>query len=215
MLALCVHIVRMELIISYKVALEQVPVARKLAAKHDILFTRPTDYYAEMVKSDEHMERIRTKLVDEAYAHLTSPLTVKTDNIDKESRNPKLPNDNEISRSTENRFKFKRSNSERWTRNRSRTKSRVSRGVRLRHCVMWIQLTIIERSEGAELGDEFEIDIDNSEDKPQRGGASARGRGGKTSVSLSFYLSGHALHIRPAIRPHLYLQDQPPSCVSS
>jgi hypothetical protein len=44
-----------------------------------------------------------------------------------------------------------------------------------------------ERSEGAELGDEFDIDIDNSEDKPQRGGASARGargRGGKTSVSL-------------------------------
>jgi hypothetical protein len=45
-----------------------------------------------------------------------------------------------------------------------------------------------ERSEGAELGDEFDIDIDNSEDKPQRGGASARGargRGGKTSVSPS------------------------------
>jgi hypothetical protein len=47
-------------------------------------------------------------------------------------------------------------------------------------------LMMIERSEGAELGDEFDIDIDNSEDKPQRGGASARGargRGGKTSVS--------------------------------
>jgi len=80
---------------------------------------------------------------------------------------------------------------------------------------MWLQLTFIERSEGAELGDEFEIDIDNSEDKPQRGGASARGRGGKTSVSLSFYLSGHVLHIRSAVRPHLYLQDQPPSGVSS
>lgn len=52
--------------LSYKVALDQVAVARKLAAKHDIPFTRPNDYYAEMVKSDEHMERIRTKLVDEA-----------------------------------------------------------------------------------------------------------------------------------------------------
>lgn len=46
-------------------------VARKLAAKHDIPFTRPTDYYAEMVKSDEHMERIRSKLVDEAWVLLS------------------------------------------------------------------------------------------------------------------------------------------------
>lgn len=51
---------------SYKIAFEQVPVARKLCAKNDIPFSRPNDYYAEMVKSDEHMERIRTKLVEEA-----------------------------------------------------------------------------------------------------------------------------------------------------
>ncbi|GFZ45146.1 hypothetical protein JCM24511_02872 [Saitozyma sp. JCM 24511] len=50
----------------YKVALEQVAPARKLAAKYDIPFSRPTDYYAEMVKSDEHMERVRSKLVEEA-----------------------------------------------------------------------------------------------------------------------------------------------------
>ncbi|WVW84630.1 hypothetical protein I302_106664 [Kwoniella bestiolae CBS 10118] len=50
----------------YKIALECVPQAKKLATKHDIPFTRPMDYYAEMVKSDEHMERVRTKLVDEA-----------------------------------------------------------------------------------------------------------------------------------------------------
>jgi rRNA-processing protein EBP2 len=51
---------------SYKLALDQIPVARKMAAKHDIPFSRPSDYYAEMVKSDEHMERVRTKLVEEA-----------------------------------------------------------------------------------------------------------------------------------------------------
>lgn len=51
---------------SYKLALDQIPHARKLAAKHDIPFSRPGDYYAEMVKSDEHMERVRTKLVEEA-----------------------------------------------------------------------------------------------------------------------------------------------------
>lgn len=42
------------------------PEARKLCAKFDIPFSRPNDYYAEMVKSDEHMERVRTKLVEEA-----------------------------------------------------------------------------------------------------------------------------------------------------
>ena len=51
---------------SYKMALDQVPNARKLAGKYDIPFDRPNDYYAEMVKSDEHMERVRTKLVEEA-----------------------------------------------------------------------------------------------------------------------------------------------------
>lgn len=52
--------------VSYKLALDQIPHARKLAIKHDIPFSRPNDYYAEMVKSDEHMERVRTKLVEEA-----------------------------------------------------------------------------------------------------------------------------------------------------
>jgi hypothetical protein len=85
-----------------------------------------------MVKSDEHMERIRTKLVDEAYV-LSLLDSHDTDNTDKASRNPKLPNDSEISRNTENRFKSKRSNRGRWTRNLSRTRYRVSRGVRFIH----------------------------------------------------------------------------------
>lgn len=50
----------------YKLALDAVPEARKLCAKFDIPFSRPADYYAEMVKSDEHMERVRSKLVEEA-----------------------------------------------------------------------------------------------------------------------------------------------------
>ena len=50
----------------YKIALDQVAQARKLCSEHDVPFSRPVDYYAEMVKSDEHMERVRTKLVEEA-----------------------------------------------------------------------------------------------------------------------------------------------------
>ncbi|KAF8312922.1 eukaryotic rRNA processing [Clavulina sp. PMI_390] len=51
----------------YKQALHSAQAARKLAAssKPPVPFTRPTDYYAEMVKSDSHMERVRQKLLDE------------------------------------------------------------------------------------------------------------------------------------------------------
>ncbi|KAI6044914.1 eukaryotic rRNA processing [Pisolithus marmoratus] len=49
----------------YKQALHSAERARTLAAKHSLPFTRPPDYFAEMVKSDAHMERIRMKLLDE------------------------------------------------------------------------------------------------------------------------------------------------------
>lgn len=50
---------------SYKQALDSANTARALAAKAKLPFTRPSDYFAEMVKSDSHMERIRQKLLDE------------------------------------------------------------------------------------------------------------------------------------------------------
>ena len=50
---------------SYKQALHGANTARALAAKHNFPFTRPSDYFAEMVKSDAHMERIRQRLLDE------------------------------------------------------------------------------------------------------------------------------------------------------
>ncbi|KIY51553.1 Ebp2-domain-containing protein [Fistulina hepatica ATCC 64428] len=39
--------------------------AHSLATKHQLPFTRPADYFAEMVKTDAHMERIRQRLLDE------------------------------------------------------------------------------------------------------------------------------------------------------
>jgi len=50
----------------YKQALHGAQTAKSLAAKHNLPFTRPTDYFAEMVKSDAHMERIRQRLLDES-----------------------------------------------------------------------------------------------------------------------------------------------------
>jgi rRNA-processing protein EBP2 len=49
----------------YAQALSTVTVAKKLAEKQNIPFTRPNDYFAEMVKTDEQMGRIRQRLLDE------------------------------------------------------------------------------------------------------------------------------------------------------
>jgi rRNA-processing protein EBP2 len=40
--------------------------ARTLLKKEKIAFTRPSDYFAEMVKSDEHMGMVKKKMYDEA-----------------------------------------------------------------------------------------------------------------------------------------------------
>jgi hypothetical protein len=50
---------------SYKQALHGAKAARALAAEHRLPFTRPDDFFAEMVKTDAHMERIRQRLLDE------------------------------------------------------------------------------------------------------------------------------------------------------
>ncbi len=50
----------------YKQSLNAVTEARILLKKEGVLFSRPTDYFAEMVKSDDHMGKIKQKMTDEA-----------------------------------------------------------------------------------------------------------------------------------------------------
>ncbi|OAX81165.1 hypothetical protein ACJ72_04492 [Emergomyces africanus] len=50
----------------YTVCVSAAKSARSLLKKEGIPFSRPTDYFAEMVKSDEHMGRVKKKLYDEA-----------------------------------------------------------------------------------------------------------------------------------------------------
>lgn len=52
----------------YKQALHAAVEGRKLVEASGTAFSRPCDYFAEMVKTDEHMERIRQKLLDESAA---------------------------------------------------------------------------------------------------------------------------------------------------
>jgi rRNA-processing protein EBP2 len=53
---------------SYKQALHGANTARDLAKKHALPFSRPADYFAEMAKSDVHMERVHQRLLDKRAA---------------------------------------------------------------------------------------------------------------------------------------------------
>lgn len=50
----------------YKQSLDAVKEARALLKKEGVPFSRPRDYFAEMVKSEEQMGKVRQKVVDEA-----------------------------------------------------------------------------------------------------------------------------------------------------
>lgn len=50
----------------YKQCLDSANEARVLLLKEGVPFSRPNDYFAEMVKSDEHMGKIKQKMTDEA-----------------------------------------------------------------------------------------------------------------------------------------------------
>ncbi|KAK5060054.1 hypothetical protein LTR84_009938 [Exophiala bonariae] len=50
----------------YRIARDAAVTGRGLLKKEKVPFTRPTDYFAEMVKTDEHMGRIKKKLYDDA-----------------------------------------------------------------------------------------------------------------------------------------------------
>lgn len=52
----------------YQQALETVLKGEKLMKQAKILFERPVDYYAEMVKTDDHMRRVREKMLGDQSA---------------------------------------------------------------------------------------------------------------------------------------------------
>ncbi|CCG81826.1 rRNA processing protein Ebp2 [Taphrina deformans PYCC 5710] len=56
----------------YKQGLTHATEARNLITKEGAAWERPSDYFAEMVKTDDHMERIRKELVQEATAKKAS-----------------------------------------------------------------------------------------------------------------------------------------------
>ena len=53
-------------LVFYKQALQAAVEGRKCILEANVPFSRPSDYFAEMVKDDEHMARVRQRLLDEA-----------------------------------------------------------------------------------------------------------------------------------------------------
>ncbi|KAL1412823.1 rRNA-processing protein EBP2 [Vanrija albida] len=143
----------------YKLALEAVPAARKLANKFGIPFTRPNDYYAEMVKSDEHMERVRTKLVEEAQGIKKSEEAKKQRELKKYGKQIQVEN-------LKAREQDKKSFADR---------------------VAGIKRKRKDGAEIGDEGDDDEFGIGLEEDGPRGGGRAARGRGagGKSKMPRS------------------------------
>ena len=56
----------------YKQCLDAAIQARVLLREEDVAFSRPNDFFAEMVKSDDHMGKIKRKILEEAAAKKAS-----------------------------------------------------------------------------------------------------------------------------------------------
>lgn len=140
----------------YKLALDAVPEARKQCAKYDILFSRPNDYYAEMVKSDEHMERVRTKLVEEAQGIKKSEEAKKQRDLKKYGKQIQV----------------------------EKLKQREADKRNFNDKVAGLKRKRKDGAEIGGEDDEFGIQIDDDDDAPQRGGRAGRGgkMGGKTKM---------------------------------
>lgn len=67
----------------YKQGLDAVKQGRTNLLKLKVPFSRPMDYFAEMVKSDEHMDRLKNKLLTEAANNKASEEAKKQRNLKK------------------------------------------------------------------------------------------------------------------------------------
>ena len=61
----------------YEQALDAVKAAKEKIISAGIPFTRPDDYFAEMVKSDDHMQKVKQRLLEEAKSLKASEMARK------------------------------------------------------------------------------------------------------------------------------------------
>lgn len=110
----------------YKQALGAVQQGRKRLLAEGVPFSRPTDYFAEMIKDDEHMDKVSPVWeCASAYDRLRRGLLRRT----LLRKRVRQPNDREISRNSEKRFKCRNSRTVKKRRNQLSRKSKLSRRV--------------------------------------------------------------------------------------
>jgi len=102
----------------YAQSLSAAQEARKLLKAEGVPFTRPADYFAEMVKADEHMAKIKAKLIDEAAGKKASAEAKKQRDLKKFGKQVQVAKlqerDKERKQTMEKIKVLKRSSTPRW-----------------------------------------------------------------------------------------------------
>ena len=109
----------------YKQALEAVKEGRKNLLAEGVPFSRPADYFAEMVKDDEHMEKVSLVFV----CILTIRFVKRLLRRRRQRRLLNQRNDNEISRNSGNKCKFLNCKTVKKKRLQLSTRSKLSNEV--------------------------------------------------------------------------------------
>ncbi|KJA23240.1 hypothetical protein HYPSUDRAFT_66455 [Hypholoma sublateritium FD-334 SS-4] len=137
----------------YKQALHGANEARTKAAKLNFPFTRPSDYFAEMIKSDSHMERIRIRLLDETAG------IKKSENKRKEREGKKFGKQVQVEKIKE-REKSKKEMEERLKGLKRKRKD------------------VLDNPQATGGGDDFDIQVEDAiSDRPAKRGRASSGRG--------------------------------------
>ena len=173
--------------LSYKQSLWAAQNAYKLFRSSSVPFTRPTDYYAEMLKTDDHMEKIRQKLLDESAGIKASEAAKKQRHLKKFGKAVQVEKVKE-------RAKTRRDLSEK-VKEFKKSKSEIYLGHAITKCLTEGCPCIERKNNPGENDGAFDVDIVNENSSSRRlkqarnesiaegrsgRGGSRGGRGGKT-----------------------------------
>lgn len=158
----------------YSQGLEAVRLARTKLKAEGVPFSRPKDYFAEMIKEDAHMEKVRAKLVEEASNKKAAAEARKLRDLKKFGKQvqvAKLQERQKAKRETLEKIK---------TLKRSTSTAPPSPPFHIIFCIL---TTFTERQEsGNDMdtheADLFDVGVDKELSKPSRGdGRAGAGRG--------------------------------------
>ncbi|KAI9506148.1 RRNA processing protein [Coemansia spiralis] len=133
----------------YQQALGAVIEGKKQILKAGVPFSRPEDYFAEMVKSDSHMAKIRQKLLDQQKS---------------------IQNAEEAKKQRELRKYGKKIQQEKIKEREDQKKAALDKIATIKKRL---------RSGDIGEGDDFDIDVDSEEDSRAKSGPSKKGKNGK------------------------------------